>query len=184
MQILRGLAMLRRVMQALYFAYGSNLARRRMRERVPGAQTRGRALLLGWRLVADKPGRDGSGKVNLVREAGGRVWGALWELREEALVVLDGFEGGYARVAVGVRTRRGLRDAITYVSTLHAARPGLARGYKALVLEGARERRLPPDWIALLEGLPELSSGTPPPAPGSPRAAPDRLRTRGRSGRR
>lgn len=155
MQILRGIAMLRRVMQALTFAYGSNLARRRMRERVPGARARGRAHLAGWRLVADKPGRDGSAKLNLVRDAGAQVWGALWALREEDLAVLDRFEGGYERFEVRVDADTGPLGATTYVSRLHGARPGLLRGYKELILEGAREHRLPLEWIAYLEVLPE-----------------------------
>src|SRR5262245_37446810 len=47
-------AILRSLMQALYFAYGSNLASRRLLRRVPGARARGRARLAGFRLVADK----------------------------------------------------------------------------------------------------------------------------------
>lgn len=184
MQILRGIARLRRVMQALYFAYGSNLADRRMRERVPGARSRGRARLEGWRLLADKPGRDGSAKLNLAREAGARVWGALWTLRETDMALLDRVEGGYERCEVSVDADSGPLAATTYVSRLHGARPGLERGYKRLVLEGAHERGLPPEWIALLEALPELSSETPPPAPGGRPAAPDRRPTPGRSHRR
>jgi gamma-glutamylcyclotransferase len=145
--------MLRRVMQTLYFAYGSNLARRRMRERAPGARIHGRARLEGWCLVADKPGRDGSAKVNLVRESESHVWGAVWTLREEDLRVLDHFEGGYARAAVTVTADWGPLAASTYVSTLRSAQTGLERGYKELLLEGAREQGLPPEWIAFLDSL-------------------------------
>ncbi len=155
MRILRGIAMLGRVMQALYFAYGSNLASRRMRERVPGARAVGRARLEGWRLVADKPGRDGSAKLNVVRDAEAHVWGALWELRGEDLVVLDRFEGGYARVAVTARAEPRAVAATTYASALAQAGIGLDPGYKAFVLEGAREHRLPREWVALLASLPE-----------------------------
>jgi gamma-glutamylcyclotransferase (GGCT)/AIG2-like uncharacterized protein YtfP len=140
-------------MQTLYFAYGSNLARRRMRERVPAARVHGRARLEGWRLVADKPGRDGSAKVNLVRESGGHVWGAVWALREEELRALDHFEGGYVRVAVTVTVDRGALAACTYVSALHGAQTGLAPGYRELLLEGAREQGLPPEWVAFLGSL-------------------------------
>ena len=51
-------------MQALYFAYGSNLFSARMRERVPSAQARGPARLAGHRLTVDKPGRDGTAKAS------------------------------------------------------------------------------------------------------------------------
>jgi gamma-glutamylcyclotransferase len=140
-------------MQTLYFAYGSNLAHRRMRERVPGARAHGRARLEGWRLVADKPGRDGSAKVNLVREGGSRVWGAVWSLCEEELRVLDRFEGGYARIAVSVTADGGPLAATTYVSALRGAQTGLERGYRELLLDGAREHGLPPEWIAFLDSL-------------------------------
>lgn len=163
--------MLGRVMQALYFAYGSNLASRRMRERVPGARVFGRALLGGWRLVADKPGRDGTAKLNVVRDARAHVWGALWELRSEDLGVLDRFEGGYSRVAVMVTTELHARvpgavgtgphafAATAYASGLAQAGLGLDPGYKAFVLEGAREHLLPPDWVVLLASLPEGPGG-------------------------
>jgi len=142
-------------MQTLYFAYGSNLASRRLLGRVPGARACGRARLEGWRLVADKPGRDGSAKLNIVRDPVGLVWGALWELAAPDLARLDRYEGGYERIEVMVDADAGAPVATTYVSRLHGARPGLERGYKELVLEGAREHGLPPEWLAFLESLPE-----------------------------
>jgi hypothetical protein len=142
-------------MQTLYFAYGSNLASRRLQDRVPGARARGRARLAGWRLVADKPGRDGSAKVNIVRDPGTFVWGALWELALPDLARLDRHEGGYERFEVMVNADAGAVAATTYLSRLHGAQPGLERGYKELILEGAREQRLPPEWVAFLESLPE-----------------------------
>ena len=142
-------------MQALYFAYGSNMASRRMRERAPAARAVGRARLAGWRLVADKPGRDGTAKANVVRDPDAHVWGVLWELRVADLAALDRFEGGYERVAVTVAAEAGAALATTYASRLRTAAPGLARGYKALVLEGAREHALPPEWAARLAALPE-----------------------------
>ena len=141
-------------MQALYFAYGSNMASRRMRERVPGARAAGRARLDGWRLVADKPGRDGSAKANVARAAGASVWGVLWQLEAAGLAALDRFEGGYARVAVTVEAGAGALAATTYASPLRDAAPGLAPAYKAWILEGAREHALPAEWLAALEALP------------------------------
>jgi hypothetical protein len=141
--------------QALYFAYGSNLATRRMRERAPGARPRGPARLDGWRLTTDKPGRNGTAKVNLVRDPGSSVWGVLWEMGAEELARLDRHEGGYARVAVVVAAGGAPVAAETYASRLSTADAALARGYKALVLEGAREHGLPGEWVAFLEALPE-----------------------------
>ena len=141
-------------MQPLYFAYGSNMAARRMRERVDGAEARGRACLDGWRFVADKPGRDGSAKVNIVPAPGARIWGVLWELADAQLLRLDRHERGYARVAVTVRAETGPLAATTYASALRGARPVLDAGYKALIVAGAREHRLPAEWLAWLVALP------------------------------
>ncbi len=141
-------------MQTLYFAYGSNLASRRLLRRVPGARARGRARLAGFRVVADKPGRDGSAKLNIVPDPAASVWGALWELSVADLARLDRHEGGYERALVRVDADAGALDATSYASPLRGA-SGLERGYKALVLEGAREHGLPPEWVAFLESLPE-----------------------------
>jgi gamma-glutamylcyclotransferase (GGCT)/AIG2-like uncharacterized protein YtfP len=147
--------MLRRVVHALYFAYGSNLSSRRMRDRVPGARARGRARLAGFRLVADKPGRDGSAKLDVVPDPAGCVWGALWELDAADLARLDRYEGGYARVDVTVDSDAGALAATTYASEVRGAPPGLEPDYKAFVLEGAREHGLPAEWVAHLASLPE-----------------------------
>jgi hypothetical protein len=142
-------------MHTLYFAYGSNLATRRLMGRVPGARALGRARLDGWRLVADKPGRDGSAKVNIVRDPDAAVWGALWELAAPDLRRLDRYEGGYERIEVVVYGDAGPRSATTYASSLRGAPRGLDRAYKQLIVDGAREQRLPPEWLAWLESLPE-----------------------------
>jgi gamma-glutamylcyclotransferase (GGCT)/AIG2-like uncharacterized protein YtfP len=142
-------------MHTLYFAYGSNLASRRLLRRAPGARALGRARLAGWRLVADKPGRDGSAKVNIVRDPAGAVWGALWELAAPHLARLDRYEGGYERFDVMVDGDEGAQRATTYASSLRGAPAGLDRAYKGLILAGAREHRLPPEWLAHLESLPE-----------------------------
>ena len=145
-------------MQALYFAYGSNMASRRMRERVPGARAAGRARLDGWRLVADKPGRDGSAKANVARTPGACVWGVLWELGEDDLAALDRFEAGYERIAVTVDPGEGAVPATTYASRRRDAAPGLAPEYKAWILEGAREHGLPPEWLGALEALATINT--------------------------
>jgi hypothetical protein len=159
MRILPGPAILGSIVKtgpALYFAYGSNLASRRMRERAPGARPRGPARLEGWRLTTDKPGRDGTAKANIVRDPGSSVWGVLWEMEAEELARLDRHEGGYARVEVVVAAAGATPVAAqTYASRLSAADAALARGYRALVLEGAREHGLPAEWVAFLEALPE-----------------------------
>ncbi len=139
----------------LYFAFGSNLSLARLRERAPSAQPLGAARLAGFRLCLDKRSVDGSGKVNLARDAVASVWGVAFRLAAPEIAALDGFEPGYARIPVSVSLRDGgACEAQTFISEQRA--PGLraAPAYKALILAGAREHALPDDWIELLERLP------------------------------
>ena len=51
-----------------YFAYGSNMSSRRLRERMPGARAESRAILPCHRLAWHKIGKDGSGKCDIVAD--------------------------------------------------------------------------------------------------------------------
>jgi gamma-glutamylcyclotransferase (GGCT)/AIG2-like uncharacterized protein YtfP len=143
--------------QAIYFAYGSNLSTARLVRRVPSATAIGRARLDGFRLTTDKRGRDGTAKANLARDPAAWVWGALYALDPAHWPDLDRCEGGYARMEVSVEIGGGrIRMAWTYASDVVAERPLLLPEYKAHIVTGAREHGLPAEWLALLESLPEL----------------------------
>jgi hypothetical protein len=140
-----------------YFAFGSNLASARLRERAPSARSLEAAQLAGYRLCLDKRASDGSGKVNLAPDAGSAVWGVVFALDPREITLLDGFEPGYARIPVSVALRGGgALDAHAYLSEQRAAGLRARLWYKQLILDGAREHALPAEWIALLERLPEL----------------------------
>ena len=83
-----------------YFAYGSNLLPSRLLARTPGAVVLGTAWLPGYALRWHKRGRDGTGKCNVVQEAGSSVPGAVYEIPEAEMADLDRIEGGYERVAL------------------------------------------------------------------------------------
>jgi hypothetical protein len=139
-------------MQALYFAYGSNLCARRSRRRVPSAACVGRAR----RIVTDKLGSNGSGKANLREDAAATVWGVLYALDGAHGERLDACERGCPRVPLEVVTQAGTQVlAQTYVSEMLTADPVPHAWYKRLVIEGAREQGLPADYVARLEARPE-----------------------------
>ena len=48
----------------LYFAYGSNMFTRRLKERTPSVAVADTGFVEGHRLAFDKVSRDGSGKAN------------------------------------------------------------------------------------------------------------------------
>ena len=138
-----------------YFAFGSNLPLARLRERAPSTRVLGAARLEGFCLRLDKRSVDGSGKVNLARDASTFVWGVVFQLASTEMAALDGFEPGYARISVSVSLRSGgLREAQTFLSEQREQGLRAAPWYKALILAGAREHALPGDWIELLERLP------------------------------
>jgi gamma-glutamylcyclotransferase len=135
-----------------YFAYGSNLAIPRMRDRVPGVRVFGRARLESHRLVFDKRGRDGSGKANIAPDPQANVWGALYSLEAEEWSLLDGFEPGYERVGIAVVLESGqLQGAETYRAI--AREPGLLplAEYKRFITEGALAHELPESYRAAIE---------------------------------
>lgn len=136
-------------MRARYFAYGSNLLRARMRQRVPRAAAAGVACLDGFRLTWDKRGSDRSGKANLRRAAGGRVWGVIYALPDEDWPQLDACETGYERLVVPVRRGGAPLLAETYAST-QLTRVAPFSWYQRLVAEGAREQGLPEEWLRFL----------------------------------
>jgi hypothetical protein len=135
--------------RARYFAYGSNLLRARMRRRLPRSTAVGVACLDGFRLTWDKRGSDRSGKANLRRAPGGRVWGMVYTLPREDWPDLDACETGYERVIVPVRREGALLLAETYLST-DLTRAAPFSWYQRLVAEGAREQGLPEEWLRFL----------------------------------
>lgn len=148
-------------MDSLYFAYGSNLSRARLAERVASVRVVGPARLPGWRLTCDKLGRDGSGKANIVTAVASEVWGAVYRIDPDDWRVLDRFEGGYERLLVRVHPQAGVPsqdrflEVQTYASTRLTDDPVPFDWYKRLLLEGASEHGLPGAWLERLAGLPE-----------------------------
>ena len=91
---------------------------------------------------------------------GGAVWGVLYALPKVAWPRLDTFEEGYTRTQVEVVTTRGTRvEAGVYMSERITDDPVPFEWYRALLLEGAREHGLPPEYVALLEELPARPHG-------------------------
>jgi len=138
----------------LYFAYGSNLSMRRMRQRIPSARPLGSAVLQGHRLAFHQVGRDGSGKCDAAfsgrRED--RVHGALYWFAPRHKADLDVHEGaGYTEQQVVVMRGDGTRhSAYLYIAT-HidgALRP--FAWYLDHVVRGACEHRLPRRYLATL----------------------------------
>ena len=148
----------------LCFSYGSNMLKSRLRCRLGPFKRLGPAYLTGYTLRLNKKSKDkyGSGKCNLSHTGNpdDRVWGALDCLTEEQFKKLDYIEGcDYCRVPLRVTFDERKVEARLYVAKPEAVKPNLRPlgRYKRFVLEGARELKLPSDYIAdYIESVPSI----------------------------
>lgn len=135
----------------LYFAYASNMNFVQMKRWCPASRFLKAVFLEGHRFVYDGYSVTWDGAVgNMVRSDTERVWGALYEITEKDRLALDAFEGyprTYDRKEVDVKDVQGnVFQAMTY------ARAGRAVGkphpdYERVVLDGAKDCRLPEDYV-------------------------------------
>jgi hypothetical protein len=145
--------------ETFYFAYGSNMSIRRISARVPSACVIDTAVLHGHRLGFRKAGRDGSAKcdVEQTRHSGHCVIGVLFKLQLSDKQILDRFEGlgkGYEQKHVTVQTKMVSNvKALTYYATDIDVSLSPYHWYKEHVLAGAREHRLPDDYIQMIESV-------------------------------
>ena len=139
---------------ALYFAYGSNMLSHQMEQRCPGAKPVSTALLRGWHFLINS-----RGVASIVADKGGTVHGVVWELSDEHLRALDGYEGvpdWYCRRIVGVELpEHGEVACVTYIDESEGGdKPGPPRaGYLEKILEGAINFHLPPAYVDFLRSF-------------------------------
>ena len=79
-----------------YFAFGSNMSAKRMRERLGWSPSRSGAILYDYEMVFNKHSNDG-GKANIIDSPGDIVEGILYSVNEEDLLILDKYEGVAAK---------------------------------------------------------------------------------------
>lgn len=116
--------------------------------------------LRGARLRFNKIGRDGSGKANLTAapNAGDVVHGAIYEVSEDQMRLLDPFESrghGYERISIDVRLKAGKERRCEMYVAMRAFVDDRLRPfdwYKKLVCLGAEYHGFPADY---LQGLHE-----------------------------
>jgi gamma-glutamylcyclotransferase (GGCT)/AIG2-like uncharacterized protein YtfP len=141
-----------------YFAYGSNMSRARLCQRVPSAMRVAVASLRAHRVHFHKIGMgDGSGKcgAEYTGDPQDRIWGVVYRLAPQHRATLDRFEGegiGYRRVAVDVLLDTGETcRCFTYLATRVDESLLPFTWYKRHVLIGARENGLPADYVSKLQ---------------------------------
>ena len=143
-----------------YFSYGSNMSIKRLRARAPSVERVAVAMLEGHALKFHKLSLvDGSAKCDAAETGnpGDLVHGVVFRISPLEKARLDRAEGlgvGYKEKIVSVRLADGsTMEAFTYYAI--RIEPGLKPldWYKAHVLVGARENRLPPEYTRMIEAV-------------------------------
>lgn len=113
------------------------------------------AYVEGYRLTFDKVSRDGSGKcaIEPTGNVADHVWGVLFRVATAEAADLDDAEGlghGYRKGEVEAVAATERTQAVAYFATQKQLALCPYDWYKAFVMQGAIEHRLPADYI---EGL-------------------------------
>jgi len=149
----------------LYFAYGSNMNWKQMRERCPSSRFVGIAVLRDHKLAFTRESDDRScGVADVVAENGTQVWGVVYEIADLDVGKLDASEGfrpgrdknSYYRreclVFLDGEDQRPLTVS-AYFGDPQVNPPLPNAAYKNLILAGARHWHLPEDYIGELEQI-------------------------------
>ena len=140
-----------------YFAYGSNLNWRQMQRRCPSSRFLTIANLPDYEFGITRHSRlRDCGTANVYPALGQEVWGAVYDVCDGDLVIMDGFEDGYHREILSVYPPGNIRQALqvlVYVAAKESGVPPPNPEYKRLILEGARHWNIPSSYIAMLETI-------------------------------
>ena len=127
-----------------YFAYGTNLNQKQMKERCADSKPLFTAVLPNYKLAFTGWSRQWRGGVASIKSyRGERVRGAVYEVTEACLQKLDRYESGYNRLKVTVFGEDDEPvEAITYVKTGQLEDAAPSKEYLAVIQQGLRDWRL------------------------------------------
>ncbi|MHB1117926.1 MAG: gamma-glutamylcyclotransferase family protein [Minisyncoccota bacterium] len=136
-----------------YFAYGSNMLRKRIEDRVGTVADLGMGVLGKYKIKFNKQGKDGSGKTNIVPDSDSRVLGVVYELSEEQLGILDGKEVGYKREPLPIEINGKFADIEVYIALANTINDNLlpTMEYLTHLINGAKEHGFPSEYVRFLE---------------------------------
>lgn len=142
-----------------YFAYGSNMPIKRLQARVPSASFLAVGTVVQHSLRFHKAGSDKSAKCDAFNTGADTdiLWGVVFEMPSRQRPALDAAEGlgfGYDAKQVEVITTSGeSHNALTYYAIKLDSTLQPFDWYLNHVLTGAREAKLPEDYIAMIKSV-------------------------------
>jgi cation transport regulator ChaC len=141
-----------------YFAYGSNLDPDQIAKRTNHAGEIKLCWVEGYKINFNKRSMDGTGKANITPQAGGKVWGVMYQCDERFLSEMDMYEGvsggHYVRIHLLVQcTGEPDVNAITYTAGQSFIAESLfpSNAYLDTILRGARHHGFPAHYISEIE---------------------------------
>jgi AIG2 family protein len=153
----------------LYFAYGSNMCTGRLRRRVPSATFVQIAKLAGHAFRFHKRSTDDSGKGDAFKTGNPLdvVWGVIFNIDETQKPTLDEAEGlgsGYEEKTANVLDENGQPHVVVlYVASANTVDNSLRpyAWYKRFVVDGARQHRVPEEYVNGIVAMPDLEDPDP-----------------------
>ena len=140
-----------------YFAYGSNLNWPQMQRRGPSSRLICIARLTNYQFGITRHSLlRNCGTANVIAAPGKEVWGAVYDICDEDLLILDSFEDGYRREILPVFALNVGEEpfqALVYISEPELDVPLPNADYKRLILEGAKHWKLPSLYLWILEEI-------------------------------
>ena len=140
-----------------YFAYGSNLYWPQMQQRCPSARFVCAARLDDYQFGITRHSRlRNCGTANIFPVPGQQVWGAVYDVSDSDLIVMDGFEDGYRREILQVfpiGNRITSINALVYIAQIETDVPLPNAEYKRVILAGAKHWQLPAAYLTMLEAI-------------------------------
>ena len=146
-----------------YFAYGSNMNWPQMQRRCRSSQFICVGRLNDYQFgITRHSGLRDCGTANVYPAKGQVVWGVVYDVRDEDLAILDGFEDGYRREILPIYSAENGQQplaALVYVAAIEENVPRPSAEYRRLIVEGARHWQLPLSYLALLEAIQVAADG-------------------------
>jgi gamma-glutamylcyclotransferase len=151
-----------------YFAYGEKMFSPNVLKIIPGAINKGGAKIMGYRLFCHtQTQQDISGKCNIlpVKDPTSEVYGVLYEVTDEERCLLDkehnlGCGAHVINLRVFTLENASTEEefAFTYVADKENVFEDLVpySWYKEMMIEGAKENKLPEDYISFLQQMPAM----------------------------
>ncbi len=139
----------------IYFAYGSNLKKEQMAERNVTIYNSHKGFVKNYKIEFNKKSIDGSSKANITKFQDEIVWGICFELDEDGFENLRRFEKGYEELEINVydENQKILFTARTFISNKICNKLP-TKEYLDKIIEGAKQHKLPKDYINQLEKQP------------------------------